>query len=52
MSMPHGMKTKSTRHVSATYDETASKTAGGVDLQRFYELDDWLYPVFAVEGAF
>uniref|UniRef100_A0A0E0NCM8 Uncharacterized protein n=1 Tax=Oryza rufipogon TaxID=4529 RepID=A0A0E0NCM8_ORYRU len=36
----------------ATWDKTASETARGVDLQRFWELGDMLYPVLRLRMRF
>jgi hypothetical protein len=35
----------------ATWDKTASETVRGVDLQRFWELGDMLYPVLRLRDA-
>jgi hypothetical protein len=45
--MTHKMKTKSTRHINVTYDETV----GGIDLQRFWKLGGMLYPVLRLRGV-
>ena len=49
--MPHKMKTMSTRHVSASYDETSIYTTEKLYLHRFFNLEEMLYPVLGLRDA-